>query len=79
MIVDNKKDVNASDALLRLPQVLALFPVSRSAWYHGIAAGKYPQPIRLGPRTVAWRSSDIQILIERLATAGGESDGDRAG
>jgi prophage regulatory protein len=65
------------DGLLRLPQVLNLFPISRSAWYHGIATGRYPQPIRLGSRTVAWRSADIYNLIESVATAGGESYGDR--
>jgi IS5 family transposase len=38
-------------ALLRLPQVLALIPVSRSNWLAGVRAGRYPQPIKLGIRT----------------------------
>lgn len=52
--------------LLRLPQVLDLFPVSRSTWYAGVTAGKYPKPIKLGPRTVAWRAGDIFKLIEAM-------------
>jgi predicted DNA-binding transcriptional regulator AlpA len=27
--------------------------------------GKYPQPVKLGPRTTAWRVDDIRALIER--------------
>jgi len=30
------------DALLRLPEVLAIFPISRSTWYQGIKDGRYP-------------------------------------
>lgn|GEM_PF-3213206 len=53
-------------ALWRLDEVLRRFPVSRSAWYAGMADGRYPQPVRLGPRSVAWRPWDIQVLIESL-------------
>lgn len=49
---------------LRLPQVLSVYPVSRSAWWAGIKAGKYPSPVKLGPRTTAWRVDDIRVLIE---------------
>jgi prophage regulatory protein len=49
--------------LLRLSTVLLLIPISRSAWYQGIKDGRFPQPVKLGPRTVAWRWEDIQKLI----------------
>ncbi len=49
---------------LRLPQVLSVYPISRSAWWAGIKAGKYPTPVKLGPRTTAWRVEDIRALIE---------------
>lgn len=52
----------SSNALLRLPQVLALIPVSRSAWWAGCKSGRYPNPVKLGPRTTAWRASDIAAL-----------------
>lgn len=55
-----------SDRLLRLRDVLRRFPVSRSAWYAGIANGLYPKPVRIGRRSVAWRDSDITDLIERV-------------
>lgn len=55
-----------NNALLRLPQVLALIPVSRSAWWAGCKSGRYPKPIKLGPRTTAWRAADIAALLEKL-------------
>lgn len=52
--------------LLRLRDVLALYPVSRTAWYDGITTGQYPKPLRLGKRTVAWRQSDIEAAISAM-------------
>ena len=51
---------------LRLPQVLALIPISRSAWWTGIRAGKFPKGIKLGDKTTVWRAEDIRTLIERV-------------
>lgn len=56
---------------LRLPQIIGhpksgrppVIPVSKSSWWAGVAAGKYPKPIKLGPRTTAWRVEDIRALI----------------
>ena len=55
-----------NNALLRLPQVLALIPVSRSAWWAGCKSGRYPKPVKLGQRTTAWRAADIAALLEKL-------------
>lgn len=53
---------------VRLPQILAVFPVSKSTWWAGVASGRYPQPVRtLARRVTAWRVSDIRALIERTA------------
>lgn len=49
--------------LLRLPDVLARVPVSRSSWFAGIQSGRYPKGLHLGPRTTVWRSDDIAKLI----------------
>ncbi|MGE4297117.1 MAG: helix-turn-helix transcriptional regulator [Desulfovibrionaceae bacterium] len=54
----------ASTGLLRLPQVLALIPVSKSAWWQGVKEGRYPAPVKLGPRTTAWRRRDLEPLLE---------------
>jgi predicted DNA-binding transcriptional regulator AlpA len=40
-----------------------LIPVSRSAWYRGIELGRFPKPVHIGPRTVAWKREDIEALM----------------
>jgi len=42
----------------------AIIPIGRTSWYEGIKAGKYPAPIKIGTRSVAWRVSDIRALLE---------------
>ena len=59
---------------LRIPQILGdkranppippLFPICKSSWWDGIRTGKYPKPLKLGPRTTVWRVEDIRRLIE---------------
>lgn len=61
------KTMNAAESpLLKLPEVLALFPVSRAGWYQGVKVGRYPAPVKLGARSVAWRRADVEKLIEGL-------------
>jgi len=62
----NNNTTTHGTKLLRLPQVLQLFPVSKSSWYQGIAEGRYPKPIKLGVRSSAWKASEIQTLIDTL-------------
>ena len=53
-----------SEGLVRLPEILAAIPISKSGWYAGVKLGRYPSPVKLGPRTAAWRVSEIRALIE---------------
>ena len=50
--------------LVRLPTVLAVYPVSRSMWWDGIRSGKYPAGVKLSARITAWKVEDIRALIE---------------
>jgi predicted DNA-binding transcriptional regulator AlpA len=54
------------NSLLRLPQVLALIPISRSAWWAGCKSGRFPKPVKIGPHTTAWKASDIAALVEHI-------------
>ena len=45
--------------LARLPTVLQATGLGRSTIYRLIADGSFPAPVRLGPRAVAWRWSDL--------------------
>jgi prophage regulatory protein len=55
------------------PPIPALIPVGKSTWWAGIKIGRFPEPVKLGPRTTAWRVEDIRSLIERLAAGKAES------
>lgn len=55
--------------LWKIDTVLGHYPVSRSAWYQGVKDGKYPQSVKLGARSVAWRSAEVLALIESLQSA----------
>lgn len=63
------------EVLIRLPQVLAAYPVSRSAWYAGIKSGIYPAPYKLSERTAAWKISDIKALIASHDKAANDAKG----
>ena len=51
--------------LLRVKQILQIVPVSRSNWWAGVKALRYPQPIKLSEKVTVWRASDIRVLIEK--------------
>ena len=58
---------------LRLPQIIgdpkaeppipAIIPVKKTCWWEGVRTGRFPKPVKLGPRVTAWRVEDIRALI----------------
>ena len=54
------------EGFLRLPEVLAIIPVSKTAWWEGIRQGRYPKGVKLAARTTAWPVVEIRKLIEEL-------------
>lgn len=42
-------------------------PVSKSTWWAGVKAGRYPKPVKFGPSITAWRVEDIRSLISQGA------------
>ncbi|SDF12688.1 helix-turn-helix transcriptional regulator [Thalassobaculum litoreum] len=65
-------DINNLPAtgFLRLVSILAPggpIPVSKSTWWAGVKSGRYPKPLKLGPRITAWRVEDIRLLINHGA------------
>lgn len=69
-----------SDALLRLPQIIGdksttpptpgMIPLGRSAFLAAVKSGRYPAPIKIGARAVAWRKSELLAAIDQMPTAG---------
>ncbi|OCZ78879.1 MULTISPECIES: helix-turn-helix transcriptional regulator [Achromobacter] len=62
--------MSSADTLLRLPEVLAIIPVSRATWYEGIKTGRFPAQVKIGPRIAAWRRSDIDRLVASFDEVG---------
>lgn len=56
---------------LRLKQIIGdpkagtppIIPIKKTAWWNGVKSGRFPAPVKLGPRTTAWRVEDIRALI----------------
>jgi len=44
----------------RLPAVIQATDLGRSAICRLVASGAFPRPLRLGPRAIAWRWSDLE-------------------
>jgi predicted DNA-binding transcriptional regulator AlpA len=67
----NQLDLSAT-GFLRLASILAPrgpIPVSKSTWWAGVRSGRFPKPVKLGPRVTAWRVEDIRALIEKVSVA----------
>jgi prophage regulatory protein len=56
-------------ALLRRNRVEARTGLSRSRLYELIAKGEFPAPVALGPKSVAWVSSEVTDWIEARIAA----------
>ncbi|KAF5075180.1 Prophage CP4-57 regulatory protein [anaerobic digester metagenome] len=60
------KTILPPTGFMRLSQVLQFIPISQSTWYSGIKTGRFPQPVKLGPRTTVYRAEDIRKLIDEF-------------
>lgn len=60
------RTVHCMDTLLRLPRVVEITGVPTSTLYLKISQGAFPAPVKIGPRAVAWRASDIAAWLDAL-------------
>ena len=49
--------------ILRQQDILSLLGISRACLWKWRMAGVFPKPMRLGPRLLGWRASDVQAWI----------------
>ena len=64
--MSNQNEIPRS-GFLRLSSIIGdgkPIPVSKSTWWEGVKSGRFPRPVKLGPRITAWRVEDIRALIE---------------
>lgn len=53
------------EKLLKLEEVLQWLRISKSNWYDGVGRNVFPQPVRIGTRTVRWLESDIEHYLQK--------------
>lgn len=64
-----KRYMMPNEGYMRLPEILRVFPVSRSTWLAGVADKRFPQPVKLSARITAWRVEDIRKLLKLASEA----------
>lgn len=57
--------------LIKRQRVQTITSLSKSSIYAKVADGTFPKPVKLGPKAVAWRLSDIHDWIDSLSNGGG--------
>lgn len=58
------------EKFLRLPEVMKIARVGKTAIYNAIKAGRFPRPVKLlGARAVAWKRSDLMAWMESRSTS----------
>lgn len=65
------QNIPAAPRLIRLPEVIQRTTFRKTKIYELIRQGKFPAPVRLGTRTVAWDQDSVDRWInERIADRG---------
>ena len=59
------------EKFIRRPAVEAQIRLGRSTIYKLMSEGKFPLPVKLTKKAVAWRQSDIDAWLASRPTAGG--------
>ena len=59
----DSNNVLPPEGFVRLPVVIRVMGIGKTTWWMGVREGRFPKPVKLGPRTSAWRVEDIRALI----------------
>jgi prophage regulatory protein len=46
---------------------IPILPISRSGLYAWIRSGRWPAPIKLGPKVIAWPASVVRTALEEMS------------
>lgn len=57
--------VAEEDRLMRLPEVLRLTGMCRSALYDQMSRGEFPRSIKIGPRAASWSARAVRNWISQ--------------
>lgn len=74
MTMNNSSSANK---FVRLPKLIELIGGSRSWIYQEISEGRFPKPILLGKRSVAWIEQEIKDWMETRIKSSRRAEGSR--
>ena len=57
---------SSNDTLLDVEATCRFFTIHESTLYRGIAMGRYPRPIKLGPKSNRWLLNECKGALDRL-------------
>lgn len=55
--------------LIRLPEVLSRTGKGRTSWLDAVKSGAAPRPVKIGARSVAWDSCEVDNWIANRPSA----------
>ena len=53
-----------ADPLIKASDVCRMLAISKSGLWQGINDGRFPPPLKFGPKISRWRRSDIIALVD---------------
>jgi len=76
MLPEESREVSSTDVrpgacdLLAKAEVLKLFggtkPINSATLYRGIARGRFPAPVKIGPKTSRWLRSECEAKLREI-------------
>ena len=65
------------DGILKRSQVLQITGRSISSLRRDVIEGRFPEPVKTGPRSVGWLASDVQMWLAKLREPGMKGQAER--
>lgn len=57
--------------IVRLPEVERMTGLAKTTIHRWYRDGRFPRPLRLGPKSIGWRRKEILEWLDSLPRAGG--------
>ena len=61
---------DSQEVIYRINDTIQISGKQKSTIYKEVRDGTFPAPVRLGPQSVGWRKSDLDVWLAALAPAG---------
>ena len=56
--------------IVRLPEVMRMTGLGKSTIHRWYREGRFPQPLKLGPKSIGWRREEVLEWLASLPRAG---------